>query len=241
MMGNHAREQGGRMHWCWKSIWNGNAFVAEARMKNLQELPKLRDSITYLYLEHAAIEQNDAAIIAIPKDGLPIPIAAMTCLLLGSGTSVTHAVFVQFVKMDVWRSGAVKELPVLCGGNWRDEKRKESALFMDEVLHMQAVRRMYALRFPKVKTDHLTLQQIRGMEGIRVRKAYELARRITGVKWNKRFYKNPDCDMVGPVNQAMSEADAMLMVWLVPCCNRIAGLLSRAWLYLRRQTVVIRI
>ena len=34
-------------------------------MKNLQELPKLRDSITYLYLEHAAIEQNDAAIIAI--------------------------------------------------------------------------------------------------------------------------------------------------------------------------------
>ena len=82
MMGNHAREQGGRMHWCWKSIWNGNAFVVEARMKNLQELPKLRDSITYLYLEHAAIEQNDAAIIAIPKDGLPIPIAAMTCLLL---------------------------------------------------------------------------------------------------------------------------------------------------------------
>ena len=100
-------------------------------MKNLQELPKLRDSITYLYLEHAVIEQNDtaivaiqkdgripipieqndAAIIAIPKDGLPIPIAAMTCLLLGSGTSVTHAVFVQFVKMDVWRSGAAREPP----------------------------------------------------------------------------------------------------------------------------------
>ncbi len=48
--GKSCAEQGGRMHWCWKSIWNGNAFVAEARMKNLQELPKLRDSITYLYL-----------------------------------------------------------------------------------------------------------------------------------------------------------------------------------------------
>ena len=173
-----------------KAYGMGMPMLRRQGLKNLQELPKLRDSITYLYLEHAAIEQNDAAIIAIPKDGLPIPIAAMTCLLLGSGTSVTHAVFVQFVKMDVWRSGAVKELPVLCGGTWRDEKRKESALFMDEELHMQAVRRMYALRFPKVKTDHLTLQQIRGMEGIRVRKAYELARRITGVKWNKRFYKN---------------------------------------------------
>ena len=61
-------------------------------MKNLQELPKLRDSISYLYLEHAVIEQNDTAIVAIQKDErIPIPIAAMTCLLLGPGTSVTHA------------------------------------------------------------------------------------------------------------------------------------------------------
>ena len=61
-------------------------------MKNLQELPQLKDSISYLYVEHAIIEQNDAAIVAIQKDGrTPIPIAAMTCLLLGPGTSVTHA------------------------------------------------------------------------------------------------------------------------------------------------------
>ena len=61
-------------------------------MKNFQELPKLKDSISYLYIEHAIIEQNDAAIVAIQKNGrTPIPIAAMTCLLLGPGTSVTHA------------------------------------------------------------------------------------------------------------------------------------------------------
>lgn len=61
-------------------------------MKNLQELPKLKDSISYLYIEHAIIEQNDTAIVAIKKEGkIPIPIAAMTCLLLGPGTRVTHA------------------------------------------------------------------------------------------------------------------------------------------------------
>lgn len=55
------------------------------KMKNLQELPKLKDSMSYLYVEHAIIEQNDAAIIAIQKNGrTPIPIAAMTCLLLAS-------------------------------------------------------------------------------------------------------------------------------------------------------------
>ena len=47
-------------------------------MKNLQELPKLKDSISYLYLEHAVIEQNDTAIVAIQKQGrTPIPIAGL--------------------------------------------------------------------------------------------------------------------------------------------------------------------
>lgn len=67
----------------------------DANMKNLQELPKLKDSISYLYIEHAIIEQNDTAIVAIKKEGkIPIPIAAMTCLLLGPGTRVTHAAIV---------------------------------------------------------------------------------------------------------------------------------------------------
>ena len=55
-------------------------------MKNLQGLPRLKDSITDLYLEHAVIEQNDTAIVAIQKQGrTPIPIAAMTCLFAGAG------------------------------------------------------------------------------------------------------------------------------------------------------------
>ena len=59
---------------------------------DLQALPKLRDSISYIYLEHAIIEQNDSSIVAIQKDGhIPIPISALTCLMLGPGTSVTHA------------------------------------------------------------------------------------------------------------------------------------------------------
>ena len=60
--------------------------------KDLHELPKLRDSISYVYLERAIIEQENASIIAIREGGrIPIPIAATTCLLLGPGTSITHA------------------------------------------------------------------------------------------------------------------------------------------------------
>lgn len=99
-------------------------------MKNLQELPKLRDSITYLYLEHAVIEQNDTAIVAIQKDGrIPIPIAAMTCLLLGSGNKCDpcgdSCNLRKWMYGDLVRRGSH---PILCGRHWRDQKRKESAL-----------------------------------------------------------------------------------------------------------------
>ena len=57
-----------------------------------QSLPKLRDSISYVYIEHAVIEQDNSSIVAIQKDGrIPIPVSSVTCLLLGPGTSVTHA------------------------------------------------------------------------------------------------------------------------------------------------------
>ena len=59
---------------------------------NCQELPRLRDSISYLYVEHAVIEKGDNAIVSISAEGrMPIPVSGVTCLLLGPGTNVTHA------------------------------------------------------------------------------------------------------------------------------------------------------
>ena len=185
-------------------------------MKNLQELPKLADSISYLYLEHAVIEQNDTAIVAIQKDGrVPIPIAAMTCLMLGPGISITHAAIRAICEngcMAIWCGENGGRFYASGIGETRSAKNllKQARVCMDDTLHMAAVRRMYEIRFPKIKTEHLSLQQIRGMEGIRVRKAYELASKTTGVPWKKRSYKNTDWDASDPINQALSEANAQL-------------------------------
>ena len=60
--------------------------------KDLHELPRLSDSISYIYVEHCIIEQQDSSIVILKKDGrIPIPIASATCLLIGPGTNVTHA------------------------------------------------------------------------------------------------------------------------------------------------------
>ena len=185
-------------------------------MKNLQELPKLADSISYLYLEHTVIEQSDTAIVAIQKGGrTPIPIAAMTCLLLGPGTSVTHAAIRAICEngcMAIWCGERGERFYAAGVGETRSARNLliQARACMDPEQHLETAKRMYQIRFANVRTEGLTLQQLRGMEGIRVRKAYELAARTTGVRWKKRSYKTEEWDRADPVNQALSEANALL-------------------------------
>src|SRR5947209_1571902 len=61
-------------------------------MKDLHALPKVRDSLSYLYVEHKRIDQEDKAIALHDVHGkIPVPCASLTTLLLGPGTSITHA------------------------------------------------------------------------------------------------------------------------------------------------------
>ena len=185
-------------------------------MQNLQELPKPEDSISYIYIEHAIIERHDSAIIAIQDVGkTPIPIAAMTCLLLGPGTKITHAAIRALCDngcMAIWCGENGTRFYAAGVGETRSAKNllRQAHMCMDADSHLNVAVRMYQIRFPHTKTDGMTLQQLRGMEGIRVRKAYELASRMTGVKWQKRTYKPEDWQAADAINRALSEANAML-------------------------------
>ena len=185
-------------------------------MKNLNELPKLRNSISYLYLEHAIIEQHDQAIIAICKDGkIPIPIAGITCLFLGPGVNISHAAIRAICDngcMTIWCGEKLQRFYASGIGETRSSRNllRQVQYCMDESLHMDVVRRMYELRFPDLSIKNFTLQQIRGMEGIRVRKTYQSVSKRFGIPWKKRSYKTEDWDDSDPINQALSAANAML-------------------------------
>lgn len=185
-------------------------------MQNLQELPKLEDSISYIYIEHAIIERDDSAIIAIQEEGkTPIPIAAVTCLLLGPGTKITHAAIRALCDngcMAIWCGENGARFYAAGTGETRSARNllRQARMCMDADSHLNVAVRMYQIRFPHTKTDGMTLQQLRGMEGIRVRKAYELASRTTGVKWRKRSYKSENWQASDTINRALSEANAML-------------------------------
>ena len=158
----------------------------------------------------------DLSIVAIRKDGrIPIPVAATTCLLLGPGTSVTHAAIRTMEEngcMVIWCGEKATRFYAAGMGETRSSKNLllQAQCCVDPDKHMQVVRKMYALRFPGIDTSGMTLQQIRGMEGIRVRKTYEMFGKTTGVKWKKRTYKSEKWEASDTINQAISEANAML-------------------------------
>ena len=61
-------------------------------MRDLHEIPKLRDSLSYLYIEHAVLNKKQNAIEALKPEGrVMIPVTNLSVLMLGPGTNITHA------------------------------------------------------------------------------------------------------------------------------------------------------
>lgn len=193
-----------------------NKKEGEEIVKNLEELPRLKDSISYIYLEHAVIQQEDLSIVAIREDGkIPVPIAAVTCLLLGPGVSITHAAIRAICDngcMAIWCGENMGRFYASGIGETRSASNllMQAKLCMDSAAHLEVASNMYRLRFPDIPTEGMTLAQLRGMEGIRMRKTYELESKRTGVAWKKRSYQSKDWDSADPINRALSEANALL-------------------------------
>ena len=86
----------------------------------------------------------------------------------------------------------------------------QTRLYADPALRLKVVRKMYEYRFKDPLDSNLTLQQIRGKEGIRVRESYAKASRETGVAWAGRTYKRDDWKSADPINRALSAANSCL-------------------------------
>lgn len=183
---------------------------------DLQSLPKLRDSISYVYIEHAIIEQEDSSIIAIQKDGrIPIPVSSVTCLMLGPGTNITHAAIKAAAEngcLIVWCGENGMHFYASGLGETRSTVNllRQAELCVNTETRLEVAKRMYIRRFGNITNPNYTLQQLRGMEGIRVREAYKLASKTTGIPWTARTYKKDDWNAQDPINLALSQANALL-------------------------------
>lgn len=183
---------------------------------NLRMLPKVRDSWSYVYAERCRVDQEDKAIALQDQQGkTAVPCSALTLLMLGPGTTITHAAIRTLADNGctvLWTGESGVRLYAQGLGETRSAQRllHQARLCSNPALRLRVVRRMYEIRFPEKLDPALTLQQIRGKEGIRVRESYARASRETGVPWNGRSYQRDDWKSADPVNRALSAANSCL-------------------------------
>jgi len=185
-------------------------------MQDLHGLPKLRDSLSYLYVEHAVIEQAGHAIELWQKDGRTlVPAASLCVLMLGPGTKITHAAVKVLADNGctmLWTGEEMTKFYAQGLGETRKAYHllQQAELACNPVKHTRVCIAMYQKRFTETLDPSLTLPQIRGFEGVRVRRAYKEASQKYGVQWNGRNYDRFNWGGGDPINRALSAANATL-------------------------------
>ena len=183
---------------------------------DLQALPQIRDRMTFLYLERCTIGREDGAITVTEERGcVHVPAAGISVLLLGPGTRITHRGMELIGDSGVtviW----VGENGVRYYASGRPLTHRTGLLMRQAALvsnmrsHLQVARQMYQMRFPDEDVSALTMQQLRGREGARVRDIYRRQSAKWHVPWNGRQYAPEDFEAGDAVNQALSAGHACL-------------------------------
>lgn len=185
-------------------------------MKDLRLLPKVRDSLSSLYVEHCKIDQDAKAIEIHDTDGrVPVPCASLNLLMLGPGTTVTHAavrVLAESGCLVMWTGEQGVRLYAQGMGETRSARHllRQAWLCSDPVRRLDVVVRMYRMRFNDDPDPSQTLEQLRGCEGVRVRESYARASRDSGVPWTGRSFRRDSWRSTDPVNRALSTANSCL-------------------------------
>lgn len=190
--------------------------MSERVVTDLSQLPRVSDGWTFLYTEKVRIERADYAIELRDLSGrTAVPVAALSALMLGPGSTITHAAILALAESGcsiVWCGEHGARFYASGIGETRSAHHLEAqaTAWASKTKHMEVVHRLYTMRFPEGLPSGLSLEQIRGHEGVRVRDAYAAASKESGVPWSGRAYKRDDWGSADPVNRALSAANASL-------------------------------
>jgi CRISPR-associated protein Cas1 len=183
---------------------------------NISALPRIGDRISFLYIERCQINCQDSAITITDEAGTAyIPAAMFSVLLLGPGTRITHKA-VELIGdsgMTILWVGEKGVRFYAYGRSLTMRTRlllKQAKLVSNQRYHAEVVRKMYQLRFPDEDVTGLTVQQLRGKEGSRVRAIYRKAAKEWNIPWNGREYDPDHFESGTAVNQALSAGHACL-------------------------------
>lgn len=185
-------------------------------LPHLKPLP-MKDRISLLFIQYGQIDVLDGAFVVIDAEGVRthIPVGSVACLMLEPGTRVSHAAvhlaaLVGTLLVWVGEAGVRLYASGQPGGARADRLLYQAKLALDDDLRLKVVRKMYEMRFGEPSPERRSVEQLRGIEGARVRETYKLLARQYGVPWQNRNYDHHDWDTADLPNRCLSSATSCL-------------------------------
>ena len=177
----------------------------------------MKERISMIFIEYGEIDVQDGAFVVIDKIGVRthIPVGSIACIMLEPGTRVSHraaALAARVGTLLVWVGEAGVRLYASGqpGGARSDRLLYQAKLALDDQARLKVVRKMYELRFGEKPPERRSVEQLRGIEGARVKKTYDNLAKRYGVQWKGRRYDPTDWDTSDTPNLCLSAATACL-------------------------------
>lgn len=182
----------------------------------LKPIP-IKNRVSVFFIEKGNLDVIDGAFVVVDQTGVRthIPVGSVTCLMLEPGTRVSHAAVTLASRVGcliIWVGEAGVRLYASGqpGGARADRLLYQAKLALDDTARLKVVRKMYEVRFGDKPPAKRSVEQLRGIEGVRVRKLYHLLAQQYGVKWNTRNYDHSKWGSGDLPNRCLSSATACL-------------------------------
>lgn len=182
----------------------------------LRPLP-LKERVSVVYVEKGNLDVLDGAFVVVDKTGVRthIPIGGVACLMLEVGTRISHAAvrlaaLVGTLLVWIGEGGVRLYSAGQPGGARSDRLLYQAKLALDDDARLKVVREMYRRRFGEEPPARRSVDQLRGIEGARVRRSYALLAQQFGVRWKARNYDTDAWDASDIPNRCLSAATSCL-------------------------------
>lgn len=187
----------------------------------LKPIP-IKERLSIIFIERGEIDVIDGAFVVVDCQGervrpvlTHVPVGGVACIMLEPGTRVSHraaALAARVGTLLVWvgEAGVRVYSSGQPGGARSDRLLYQAKLALDDDLRLKVVRKMYAMRFGEEPPQRRSVEQLRGIEGARVKRTYQLLASQFGVHWKGRDYNPEAWDASDLPNRCLSAATACL-------------------------------
>ena len=177
----------------------------------------LKERASILFIEKGRLDVLDGAFVVVDRIGVRthIPVGGLACLMLEPGTRVSHAAATLAARVGcllIWvgEAGVRVYSAGQPGGARADRLLHQARLALDPAARLRVVRRMYGMRFGEPAPQRRSIDQLRGIEGARVKRLYAMFASQHGVDWRGRRYDPSNWRAADLPNRCLSQATACL-------------------------------